>query len=120
MVVVARPLASCLTPAAPTPPPSVLADLMLPDGAHLRDQDWTIFYLNQVPSNTVKPPLLLDADAGTSADEGDADGARANVRLSLEWSASRRVEGGDKGKDREELLYVINCVKMKKDTTLRR
>jgi len=26
---------------------SILAELMLPDGAHNRDQDWTIFFLNQ-------------------------------------------------------------------------
>ncbi|KAG0003370.1 hypothetical protein BGZ80_005803, partial [Entomortierella chlamydospora] len=25
----------------------VLAELMLPDGAHLRPADWTIFFLNQ-------------------------------------------------------------------------
>ncbi|KAI8072518.1 docking domain of Afi1 for Arf3 in vesicle trafficking-domain-containing protein [Gongronella butleri] len=27
---------------------SVLSELMLPDGAHLRSEDWTIFYLNQM------------------------------------------------------------------------
>ena len=26
---------------------SVLAELMLPDGAHLRPADWTIFFLNR-------------------------------------------------------------------------
>ena len=26
---------------------SVLAELMLPDGAHLREEDWTMFFLNQ-------------------------------------------------------------------------
>lgn len=27
--------------------PSMLAELMLPDGAHTRDQDWTIFFLHK-------------------------------------------------------------------------
>ena len=26
---------------------SMLAELMLPDGAHLREEDWTMFFLNQ-------------------------------------------------------------------------
>ena len=26
---------------------SLLAELMLPDGAHLRTEDWTVFFLNQ-------------------------------------------------------------------------
>ena len=26
---------------------SMLAELMLPDGAHLREEDWTVFFLNQ-------------------------------------------------------------------------
>jgi hypothetical protein len=37
---------------------SVLAELMLPDGAHLRPADWTIFFLNQAqpaPWNGNKP-----------------------------------------------------------------
>lgn len=49
-------------------PSSVLSELMLPDGAHLRSEDWTIFCLNQTipdvdddaPSKTDKreKPLL--------------------------------------------------------------
>ena len=33
----------------------LLAELMLPDGAHARSEDWTIFYLNQIPATAVKP-----------------------------------------------------------------
>ncbi|RKP15044.1 docking domain of Afi1 for Arf3 in vesicle trafficking-domain-containing protein [Piptocephalis cylindrospora] len=44
----------------------VLAELMLPDGAHLREEDWTVFFLNQqAPSQDApltplgeKPPLV--------------------------------------------------------------
>ena len=43
---------------------SLLAEVMLPDGAHLRAEDWTIFMLNQRPSESTetpevnRPPLL--------------------------------------------------------------
>ena len=37
-------------------PGSVLAELMLPDGAHNRDHDWTIFFLNQAGAQV--GPLL--------------------------------------------------------------
>jgi len=31
---------------------SMLAELMLPDGAHTRDQDWTIFFLHKDAEQT--------------------------------------------------------------------
>lgn len=82
---------------------SLLAEHMLPDGAHDRPQDWTTFYLNQIPALTVKPELLPDEYAHTVAPlRGTAD---------------------DKGKRREEetdLLYVMNFVRTQKDSTVRR
>lgn len=36
----------------------MLAELMLPDGAHTRDQDWTIFFLHkdsEVPPDQLEP-----------------------------------------------------------------
>lgn len=84
---------------------------MLPDGAHLRAEDWTIFYLNQVPSNTVVDLLALDnsSDIGTDEDKGLEGGA--TLALS---------KGKGKRKEKQELLYVLNCVRMKEDKTLRR
>ncbi|KAI8816280.1 docking domain of Afi1 for Arf3 in vesicle trafficking-domain-containing protein [Fimicolochytrium jonesii] len=38
--------------------PHVLAELMLPDGAHLRDEDWTMFLLNQKEAGQMERPLL--------------------------------------------------------------
>ncbi|RKP35528.1 docking domain of Afi1 for Arf3 in vesicle trafficking-domain-containing protein [Dimargaris cristalligena] len=50
-----------LTHQYPRPVPTdehLLAELMLPDGAHLRENDWTIFFLNQEvpPSNLAELP----------------------------------------------------------------
>ena len=39
---------------------SILAELMLPDGAHNREQDWTVFFLNQnMPEVTLNLPPCL-------------------------------------------------------------
>ena len=48
---------------------SVLAELMLPDGAHNRDQDWTVFFLNQTAPAAVRAhppphPQPIDAEGG--------------------------------------------------------
>jgi hypothetical protein len=38
----------------------LMANLMLPDGAEKHLEDWTIFFLNQTPFNTIEPVLALD------------------------------------------------------------
>ncbi|KAL1746446.1 stabilization of polarity axis-domain-containing protein [Schizophyllum fasciatum] len=72
----------------------VLAMSMLPDGAETQLDDWTVFFLNQTPFNTIQPVLALD-DADTS------------VRSS--------VVG-----DQPDLLCVLNLVRTKHDKTLER
>ena len=69
----------------------LLANLMLPDGAERQPADWTMFFLNQTPFNTIKPILALDQDDTAEADE---EGSR--------------------------MLYVINLVRTKLDKTARR
>ena len=64
---------------------------MLPDGAERQPADWTIFFLNQTPFNTIKPILALDNDDEQGLDE---DGSR--------------------------MLYVINLVRTRLDKTARR
>lgn len=73
---------------------SVLAMSMLPDGAETQLDDWTVFFLNQTPFNTIQPVLALD-DADTS------------VRSS--------VVG-----DQPDLLCVLNLVRTKHDKTWER
>lgn len=34
--------------------------MMIPDGVHDQKSDWTIFFLNQVPANTVTASLIGD------------------------------------------------------------
>ncbi|RUP42959.1 hypothetical protein BC936DRAFT_137837 [Jimgerdemannia flammicorona] len=52
----------------PNPPGTdegILAELMLPDGAHMRSEDWTIFFLNQ----RIPDPENIDAE--DNQDEAD-------------------------------------------------
>jgi hypothetical protein len=69
----------------------MLAGLMLPDGAEKQSEDWTIFFLNQTPLNTIAPVV---------SDTPERD--------SFEPS-----EGFD-------LLYVLSLVRTKHDSSVRR
>jgi len=91
---------------------SRLAELMLPDGAHLRAEDWTVFYLGQTShsglsvSNTILNPDEIP--------EGHSE-TRAK-RASMVAPADRPPRGVAGG----GLLYVLNCVRMKEDKSMRR
>ncbi|KIJ61626.1 hypothetical protein HYDPIDRAFT_115800 [Hydnomerulius pinastri MD-312] len=73
----------------------LLANLMLPDGAERHLEDWTIFFLNQTPFNTIAPVLALE----TTESNGDQS---------------------NDGESRPELIYVLNLVRTKHDKTARR
>ena len=79
----------------------VLAVSMLPDGAETQLDDWTIFFLNQAPFNTISPVLALETPEvkpeglGGSGDVGSAG-------------------------NKPDLLCVLNLVRMKHDKSLDR
>ncbi|KAF9236644.1 docking domain of Afi1 for Arf3 in vesicle trafficking-domain-containing protein [Melanogaster broomeanus] len=72
----------------------LLANLMLPDGAERHLEDWTIFFLNQTPFNTISPVLALETPEPSHAQSD--------------------------GETRPELIYVLNLVRTKHDKTARR
>ncbi|KAG6897530.1 hypothetical protein C0992_000515 [Termitomyces sp. T32_za158] len=78
----------------------VLAMSMLPDGAEMQQDDWTVFFLNQTPFNTISPVLALETPE-TKA-----------VPLPGEQDESPR--------DKPDLLCVLNLVRTKHDKTLDR
>ncbi|WVQ65758.1 uncharacterized protein L199_003936 [Kwoniella botswanensis] len=95
-----------------------LAELMLPDGAHLRAEDWTIFYLGQTPSSAIAPMLSHESSMrlsteSSSSNTSNDDNRRTSV-MPLD-RATRGVAGSGGG-----LLYVLNCVRMKEDKKMRR
>ena len=74
-----------------------MANLMLPDGAEKHLEDWTIFFLNQTPFNTIAPVLALEKPEDDLG-EGSEDGPEP----------------------KHELLYVLNLVRTKQDKSLPR
>ncbi|KAG5723625.1 Protein mesA [Termitomyces sp. T112] len=78
----------------------VLAMSMLPDGAEMQQDDWTVFFLNQTSFNTISPVLALETPE-TKA-----------VPLPGEQDESPR--------DKPDLLCVLNLVRTKHDKTLNR
>ncbi|ORX40101.1 docking domain of Afi1 for Arf3 in vesicle trafficking-domain-containing protein [Kockovaella imperatae] len=93
-----------------------LAELMLPDGAHLRPEDWTIFYLGQTPSSAVAPMLAHEISSPSGR---PLSATSSSIQASISESGpsdlkpKRGVAGGG-------LLYVLNCVRMKEDKSVRR
>lgn len=63
---------------------------MIPDGAHSFAQDWTIFFLNQTPGNTIAPVF---SDSHSDVNVANGTGAKGDP----------------------ELIYVLNLVRTKKD-----
>ncbi|GLB37694.1 putative docking domain of Afi1 for Arf3 in vesicle trafficking [Lyophyllum shimeji] len=78
----------------------VLAMSMLPDGAETQLDDWTIFFLNQTPFNTISPVLALETPEVKAVPlPGEQD---------------------DSTKNKPDLLCVLNLVRTKHDKTLDR
>lgn len=114
-------------PAAISGDETMLAELMLPDQAHMRNQDWTIFFLHK----------------DTTAEEEEREARRERRRKRRRRKAGevdedeteQDGETGDDGTedddyttDSEEendpdgppLVYVLNLVNTKLDTTVKR
>lgn len=85
---------------------------MLPDGAHLRPEDWTVFYLGQTASSAVDPLLSHESEASLQTRTSTDSDGRASTMMTFS-RATRGVAGGG-------LLYVLNCVRMKEDKKMRR
>ncbi|CAG8498080.1 7464_t:CDS:10 [Ambispora gerdemannii] len=73
----------------------LLAELMLPDGAHLRPEDWTVFFLNQTIPNI--DDISINTTKRMSSDDKEGD-----------------------EEDRPSLLYALNLVRTKHDKEARR
>ena len=82
---------------------------MLPDGAHLRPEDWTVFYLGQTSHSGLSVSTTI-------LEDGENPRTSSNRRASMVASPDRPPRGVPGG----GLLYVLNCVRMKEDKSVRR
>lgn len=113
-------------PVAITGDENMLAELMLPDQAHVRNQDWTIFFLHKDTSQEEEEAEmkeerrrrrqrkrdraagLLDPDDIESGDEDEDDESGSDT--------DSEPEGGEG----PPLIYVLNLVNTKQDKTAKR
>ena len=97
----------------------MLAELMLPDGAHARSQDWTMFFLHKEDETDENRPQMprgqaLNPRARDVGDEEDDHDAQDDESVgSVEDEDLKSVEG-------PPLVYVLNLVVTKQDNTVRR
>ncbi|KAF1984176.1 spindle pole body interacting protein [Aulographum hederae CBS 113979] len=111
---------------------NMLAELMLPDQAHMRNQDWTIFFLHKDTTaedeareeRRDKRRRRRDREAGIVEDVSDGD-----TQAGADAGDPDADDGEDLGNTDEEeedelegppLIYVLNLVNTKQDNTVKR
>ena len=104
---------------------NMLAELMLPDQAHVRKQDWTIFFLHKDTSEDEEKEETAEeglserkSSNGTTADGEETSGKAAGDSSSAAKTLQEQddIEGGEG----PPLIYVLNLVNTKQDTTAKR
>lgn len=115
-------------PVAITGDEHMLAELMLPDQVHVRNQDWTMFFLHKDTSQEEEEAELKaekrrrkqrrrDIAEGLIEPEDDDEVDDELLSASgAESSDSDEPEGGEG----PPLIYVLNLVNNKQDKTVRR
>jgi hypothetical protein len=115
-------------PVAITGDEHMLAELMLPDQAHVRNQDWTIFFLHKDTSQEEEEQELKEErrrrrqrrknKAAGLLDPDDVD--PADDEEPGEDSAEESDESEPEGGEGPPLIYVLNLVNTKQDKTAKR
>lgn len=118
-------------PVAITGDEHMLAELMLPDQAHMRNQDWTIFFLHKDTSQEeedqesqakaerkIRRQRRRDRAAGIlNEDEEDMEDYGED---SGDDESDDESEGDPEGMEGPPLVYVLNLVNTKQDKTVKR
>ena len=107
---------------------NMLAELMLPDQAHVRNQDWTIFFLHKDTGDeeaaTQEKRLRRGRRRQEKADAENESTGSSSIDGDLEDE-----QGDEEDHDEEEepeggegppLIYVLNLVNTKQDTSAKR
>lgn len=107
----------------------MLAELMLPDQAHVRNQDWTIFFLHKDTSE--EEEAEREAQEKKRKPRKEKGGREEREARNKPDSANGGTEGGehvegaddldeDEGGEGPPLIYVLNLVNTKQDTSAKR
>ncbi|KXH30928.1 spindle pole body interacting protein [Colletotrichum salicis] len=114
----------------------MLAELMLPDQAHVRNQDWTIFFLHKDTSQEEEDEerkakearkkrrrRLRNRAAGIVDEEDDGadlDEEEGDLDDLDEYDDDDSDDGEPEGGEGPPLIYVLNLVNTKQDKTVKR
>ncbi|KAI0543226.1 docking domain of Afi1 for Arf3 in vesicle trafficking-domain-containing protein [Xylaria digitata] len=128
-------------PVAITGDEHMLAELMLPDQAHARNQDWTIFFLHKDSSQEEEEQeqkkkearrrrrkRRRDKQAGILTDEDNADDEENDGHGDDnkddddddDWDDDDSTDSEPEGGEGPPLIYVLNLVYTKHDKTVKR
>lgn len=120
-------------PIAITGDEHMLAELMLPDQAHVRNQDWTIFFLHKDTSQEeeeeerrrkqdrrTRRQRKKDRAAGIINEEDEDDGVDDETNDPDDWDDDDSTDSEPEGGEGPPLIYVLNLVNTKQDKTVKR
>lgn len=105
-------------PGAISPDENMLAELMMPDQTHMRPQDWTMFFLHK--------------NNATAEDDEDLQAEKEEAKRQRQEERNRRRAAGEDVQDSADeendddadegppLMYVLNLVNTKHDSTIKR
>lgn len=96
----------------------MLAELMLPDQTHVRSQDWTIFFLHKDTGTDEEYDAQVTGRKKKRRDKQRGSGEEGHIYDDTESDDedSEDEEGGDG----PPLMYVLNLVNTKQDTSAKR
>ena len=99
---------------------NMLAELMLPDQAHVRAQDWTLFFLHKDAEVEEDSDEDADPQDGIRAAKEEMEGQEAG--FNEDGMQEKHGEEGEEGEGEEgpPLIYVLNLVNMKHDSSVKR
>lgn len=118
-------------PVAITGDEHMLAELMLPDQAHVRNQDWTIFFLHKDTSQEEEEAeqreerrrrrqRRKDREAGLLGPDDIESGDDADDVDLGEDSGAESDDSEPEGGEGPPLIYVLNLVNTKQDKSAKR
>ncbi|KAE8205096.1 hypothetical protein CF328_g691, partial [Tilletia controversa] len=84
----------------------ILAELMLPDGAHARSEDWTIFFLKQTSPRSRQKHASVNGNGNANGDSAPGPNGTADAE------PAKAID--------TDIVYVLNLVRTKHDNSVRR
>ena len=112
-------------PGAISPDENMLAELMLPDQTHVRQQDWTIFFLHKdanVDDEEAEEKEIRRSERRKRRVDREEALLNGEAQEDEVVSDDTDSEDDDDHDDRDgpPLMYVLNLVNTKQDSTVKR